>query len=249
MKLFRSLLSVLVVPALVLCGCTPTNPGNNQDPNVNNKPPVTRKEPVNQKPPQQRVDPPTTPAKPRVEPPPAVRDHWTNTKPSGSSSGVLNPSFGRKSRRISVLQLKDTIPRLFNGITWKYGNTNMFDSLARTLGQADYMQVTFSTRDSTSLFMKFMDDMAGNVCKAAVKKDLQTQNMETRSVIRYKDVDQNLRFMRLKFHSIYVPENSTESIKRLRTLYDRILAKTRKESTAWEGICIAVLTSPEFFAY
>ncbi|TNE44802.1 MAG: hypothetical protein EP343_29545 [Deltaproteobacteria bacterium] len=250
MKRIRSVLSVLVVPVLVLWGCTPTNPGTTENTNPTTNPPTTRKEPEpTKKPPEQRVDPPTQPTKPRVEPPPAVRDHWSNTKPSDSGSGVLNPSFGRYSRRMSVSQLKDTIPRLFNGITWKSGNTNMFDSLSRTLGQADYLQVTFTSRDSTSLFMKFMDDMAGQVCKAAVVKDLQTQNMATRSVIRYNDIDKTLRFLRLKFHSIYVPESSTESIKQLRTLYDRILAKTRKESTAWEGVCIAVLTSPEFFAY
>lgn len=250
---------VPVLVALLLMGCTPggpvtqdpsqSNPTQNQ--NTTGNPPVTRQEPpvTRQEPPVQRVDPPSQPAKPRITPPPSVEDHWTNTTPSEQSSGSVNPSFGRYARRMSVLQLKTAIPQLFGGITWTSGSSNMFDVMSRTLGQADYLQLTFSTRDSTSLFMKFMDDMAGQVCKAAVTKDLQTKALETRSVVRYDDVNKTLRFLRLKFHSIYVPENSMESIQQLRTLYDRVLAKTKKESTAWEGVCIAVLTAPEFFSY
>lgn len=255
MRRFRFFVPVLVAPVLMWLGCTPSGPVHVEpnQPNTTqptNHPPVARQEPEpRREPPVQRVDPPAEPAKPRVVPPPSVEDHWSNTKPSEQSADTLNPSFGRYAHRMSVLQLKATIPLLFNGITWTSGSSNMFDVMSRTLGQADYLQLTFSTRDSTSLFMKFMDDMAGQVCKAAITKDLQTKAMETRSVVRYDDVNKTLRFLRLKFHSIYVPESSMESIQQLRTLYDRVLAKTKKEATAWEGVCIAVLTAPEFFSY
>ncbi len=253
MKRVRYYLSVLVLSALVLWGCQTEGPNtqNQPDPSNQNNTKKTDKpeQPQNrQTPPTGRVDPPQ-PTKPHVQPPPSVEDHWSKADPSNGSKGTLKASFGRYSRRMSVMQLKAVLPQLFKGITWKSGSRNMFDLLSRTLGQADYLQVTQNSRESTSLFMKFMDDMAGQVCKAAVKADRKTQDMRRRSVIRYKDVNKTLRFLRLKFHSIYVPENSTESIKQLRTLYDRVLAKTRKTSTAWEGVCIAVLTAPEFFSY
>lgn len=239
MKKSLLFLSVLGLVGLVLaCDSKPTS----TDPG---KTPPTGRTPTSPT--------PGTVVVPNPNAPKGTPNHWQNSTPTGRTSGVVSSSFGRYGRRMSVDQLRRTIPKLFGGLSWTYTSGtrtyNRFDTLARTLGEADYVQVNQSTRDATSLFMKFMDDMAGTVCQKAVDADMKQKDLTKRHVIRYEDTNKTLRFLRLKFHAIWVPSTSTEGIKQLRTLYDKALEKTKSESEAWRGVCIALLTAPEFFAY
>lgn len=177
-------------------------------------------------------------------------DHWTKVSPAQTQTGRIDPRYGRKARRISLQHLKTVIPRLFPKLNWTSGNDNMFTKLSRTLGQADYIYQTQSHRTATPLFMKFMDDMAGQLCKKAIEADKKNDKANTRMILRHeRSPDQNLRYLRLKFHTIYVPEDSTEGIKALRTVYDKALAVTQDPHKAWHTVCVAMLSSPEFFAY
>lgn len=184
-------------------------------------------------------------------------NHWNTTNQTDKGSTTIDPSEvaeGRTSRRLTVEQLRKSIPLLFNSVTWEERfrgqNVNAFDALSRTLGGADYIEVTAPNTDPSPLFAKFMDDMAGNVCDTAIRADVQTTNMGDRAVIPYEsEVDRNLRYLRLKLHGIFVPENSMEGITDLRQLYDDILSDTSNSNQAWGGICVAMLTAPEFMAY
>ena len=65
------------------------------------------------------------------------------------------------------------------------------------------------------------------------------------------DVDQNLRFLRFKFHGIYTPDdtpNESDGLQDLRDLYAD-LETEHGSQTAWVGVCMAFLTAPEFLAY
>ena len=192
-------------------------------------------------------------------------NHWTKMEPKTTKKGEMEPRYGRKPLRVSIDQLRRSIPKLFNGLTWARKTNSegkvtetWFDYYARTLGEADYLQLTQNIREATPLFMKFMDDMAGAVCEKAVEADLKEANGEKRSVIRYwgidgkaanYEVDRNLRFLRLKFHAVLVEPSSTKEIEHLRKLYDATLAATKSVDKAWQNVCVAILTSPEFFAY
>ncbi len=197
--------------------------------------------------------------KTEVVPPPGVKEHWN--KASGKKGTTqIEPIFYRKARRLSVIQLKKSLPKLFGGITWtlktRTAEYNNFDRLSKTLGQADYLQMTITNLDPSPLFMKFMDDMAGQVCRKAVERDFKQKDPKARVIVRYSDPAQNLRFLRLKFHSLWIPPNSDRGIKGLLTLFNKIKAKfssktdpKRGEREAWIGVCIAILTSPEFLSY
>ncbi|TNE43262.1 MAG: hypothetical protein EP343_34200 [Deltaproteobacteria bacterium] len=179
-------------------------------------------------------------------------NHWTKVKPSTPpTSSYVDPQYGREARRISVLHLQRMIPKLFDGLTWTDSRkNNMFSKLGVTLGQADYIYATQSHRKPTMLFMKFMDDMAGQLCGKAVEADNKNENFAKRMLIRYpRDPDKNLRFLRLKFHTIAVPEDSNEGIQNLRKLYDNVLRATQSIDKAWSAVCVSMMTSPEFFAY
>lgn len=187
---------------------------------------------------------------------PSFDDHWVQTTPTDRGEAVLDPfdvRSGRSARRLTVSQLQRSIPMLLNGASWtvtfRGQELSAFEALSRTLGEADYIEVSEANTDPSPLFAKFMDDMAGQVCSRALQDDAQRPSNE-RAVVPYPgDVDQNLRFLRLKFHSIHVPDGSTEGLEDLRTLYDDIVADTGDSGAAWLGICVAVLTDAELMAY
>jgi len=186
---------------------------------------------------------------------PWSKDHWTSVKPAQVDTGRIDPRYGRKARRVSLTHLKSMIPKLFNGLDWTDSrNNSLFNKYSATLGQADYIYQNQSHRTPTPLFMKFMDDMAGNLCNKAIKKDRENlkagKKPEELMILRHeRSPDQNLRYLRLKFHTIYVPDDSTDGIKALRDLYDKALAASQSADKAWELVCVAMVSSPEFFAY
>ena len=201
---------------------------------------------------------------------PTFDDHWNPqdpTEPADERKGSMRPaSFtasrhaarqprdGKAARRLTVAQLRASIPALFGGLTWTNNNrptgTVMFNSLSRTLGEADYLGQTEENREPNPIFFKFMDDMAGQVCTNAVAADTARTVASERVVKPFaEDPDRNLRFLRLKLHGIHVPAGSTEGLTELRKLYDDVLADTRSADQAWSAVCVAMLTAPGFMAY
>jgi hypothetical protein len=247
-------LLVLLMSGLVACQ-TPVAPDDTTDPT---SPPPTRRsvepEPRTDPPPvRRRTDPPPVrrPSEPVVKsiPPRSFRNHWDSAKAKPAKRVDMNPYVARNLRRLSLLQLRTSIPRLFPGFTWKRGNINYFDRYALTLGRADYLSLMTNNNSVTKLFMKFMDDMAMNVCKYAIPADYK-KALDQRAFVRYPDdINKNLRWLRMKFHNIVVPETSTKEIAKLRVLFDKVKNYSKDQTKAWELVCVAVLTSPEFYVY
>lgn len=199
---------------------------------------------------------PTTPPIPVDPGEPTFDDHWNPLAPDDRGPTDLIPvpeRDGKAPRRLSIAQLRVSIPALFGGITWTNNNratgTPMFTSLSRTLGEADYLGQTEENRDPNPIFAKFMDDMAGQVCANAVTADTAQTDASLKVVKVHADVLENLRFLRLKLHGIHVPAGSTDGLGELKKLYDDILADTSNANQAWTGVCIAMVTAPEFMAY
>jgi hypothetical protein len=177
---------------------------------------------------------------------------------TGSAPGVRPPvePDRRSTRRVTVDQLRRSIPLLFGGETWtttfQRREVDLFDGLSRTLGEADYVEVTTANTDPGPLFQKFMDDMAANLCTKATERDVSSAPSEEKLVIAYPDdVDQNLRFLRFKFHGIHTPSDTpteADGLQDLRDLYADLDAEHGSQ-TAWVGVCMAIVTAPEFLAY
>lgn len=196
---------------------------------------------------------PLVPERPEV--PPRIQDqHWNQSgSPRDLGAVAVHPNdvvYGKITRRLRVEQLRRIIPQLFEGITWvdPEGN-NQFDELIATLGEADYVERMADETVASPLFAKFMDDMAGSVCGQAMARDARNGEPSSRILTPYaSDVYRNLRFLRLKFHGIHVPEESTESLLELKQLYESIRGE-RGPQTGWFGICVAMVTAPEFISY
>ena len=112
--------------------------------------------------------------------------------------------------------------------------------------------MTESITEPSPLFQKFMDDIAAHMCSKAVAHDMSESDADSRWVVRNPaDLDETLRFLRLKFHGIFVaPDAGTGSdgLGEFRQLFSDIEASAGMEA-AWVGLCMAVVTAPEFMAY
>jgi hypothetical protein len=192
--------------------------------------------------------------------PKTVPDQFTPDMPADHGMGSVAPTgaptfAGHTAQRVTVDQLRRSIPALFGGITWEVTRVGRqvvgFDALSRTLGEADYLAINADNRDASPIFEKFMDDMAGNVCNQAITHDHSVPAGDQRLVVQSdSDVDQNLRFLRLKLHGLYVPPGSTEGIQDLHGLYDGCVQDNNMSTDAgWNCVCVAMLTAPEFMAY
>ncbi|MEE2836571.1 MAG: hypothetical protein VYB65_11210 [Myxococcota bacterium] len=197
------------------------------------------------------LEPPAAPVQ-APAPPAHFQDHWSPAEQANERQAWAHPDqvpMGQMPRRLEVEHLRQSIPRLFGGIQWQDRNENsMWDVLSRTLGEADYVEVTENNVEATPLFAKFMDDMAAQVCSKALDRDAQTAEAEQRLVLRHADVKANLRFLRLKLHGVMVDADNDAAIQDYHQLHQEISAQATM-GQAWLGVCMAMLTAPEFLTY
>jgi hypothetical protein len=161
--------------------------------------------------------------------------------------------YARSARRLSVEQLRTIVASHFGGIAWttsRRNGTDMFETIALTLGSADYVHLMSNETDPSPVFVKFMDDMAGQICRKAVQLDsIQADPSRRIVVIDGDDVAGTLRHLRLAFHAIHVPEGSMAGLEDFMRLYEDVLADSGSAPEAWEGVCVAMITTPEFLVY
>lgn len=176
----------------------------------------------------------------------------------------------RGSGRLSVNQLRLSFPLVAGqtpegeDISW-----SQLERYAAALGEPDYADVTIENLDPSPLYAKFMDDAARDVCNRILDNDPTLATAQERTLYRFVDfgdtiatnptgVDQNLRYLKLRFHGIRVPDDQTQGIASLRTLFTRAVeasqgsAETPTENHVKEGwrlVCVALLSAPEFHIY
>jgi hypothetical protein len=99
----------------------------------------------------------------------------------------------------------------------------------------------------------------------ALDADAARNDAKTRVLVRFagpadsldsngSGVDANLRYLKLRFHAVYIPENETATLAPLRELFRTVSVSTTgaaevKARSAWMAICVALTTSPEFHIY
>ncbi len=156
--------------------------------------------------------------------------------PSGPASGG--------SRRLNVAQLRASLPVILDGETWRVGGTNGFDARAATLGEPDYLSVVDENLEASPLYLKLMGDMARDACNRALVADQAQPVMANRVLMKFADVDANLRYLRLAFHGMKVADTDEAPIAPMRTLFTE--AAKADPIEGWRAVCVAMLTAPEY---
>jgi hypothetical protein len=167
-----------------------------------------------------------------------------------------------------VRQLAQSLPVVLGGNTWMVGSTNGFNARGATLGEPDYIGVVDENLEASTLYQKFMGDMARDGCTRTANADAALA-ASSRVLMRFvaltdsttnnaAAVDTNLRYLKLRFHGVKVAATDTTSIAGLRTVFTdavRGAQGTAATPTAahvkegWRAVCVALLTAPEYHLY
>lgn len=181
--------------------------------------------------------------------------------------GAAGPASGG-TLRLSVKQLRASLPVVLGGDTWKIGTANGFDARSVTLGEPDYISVVDENLEPSPLYLKFMSDMARDACNRAMAADAAQSVMASRAIQKFvgltdtvasnkAGVDANLRYLRLAFHGIKVSPTDELPISSLRTLFDDSVKAAKGTATltqahvteGWRTVCVSLLTAPEYHLY
>jgi len=184
---------------------------------------------------------------------------------------LQSPPLSRSPRRMSVDQLAASLPVIAGNdakqqpITWTVKAVGkdvpaLYEGgLGTTLGRPDYYQTTQESDEASSLYLKFADDMARDVCAKMVAADLVQTDATKRNLVRFAKLDvwndkkavaANLRYLNLRFLGRKVADTDVASIADLQDLYDKVATAQAKDAdrskAGWHAVCVALLISPEF---
>lgn len=177
-------------------------------------------------------------------------------------------------RRLSTDQWRASFPVLFGNntkgkpITWNNGNNVALDNpgISRALGEPDYINTTTEALEPSLMYTKFTNDAARNICEQAVEADVDRTDVATRVLLRkvsFTDtlqnnpeaVNDNLRYLKLRFHGTYIASADVTQLAPLRDLFSASYAGSpettpeAKARDAWLAVCVGLVVSPEFHVY
>jgi hypothetical protein len=178
------------------------------------------------------------------------------------------------TRRLSVQQLRWSLPKIFGvdaadkPITWMVGTNEGLTRFDDPLGDPDFLDTTEEGLEPSPLYLKFMDDAARDVCNRALLADAEKASKADRVLLRHVEpvdtaesaaaaVAENLRYLKLRFHGVYVAKDDQAGIAPLLALFaDATAAAAATEPPAeepategWRAVCVGLVLSPEFHLY
>jgi hypothetical protein len=163
---------------------------------------------------------------------------------------------GRKPRRITVAQLRESILTT-TGRQW-----SQINNLAASLGQPDYALTVSESTEANLVFAKFLEDGAREVCLGAANADLSATNASNRVLfpnvtVMNRDfttmtdvqVKENLQYLAVRFWGQrFADDELTAWTTTFRGVATR--AKTiNQPAQAWGAMCVAFMTDPRFITY
>lgn len=165
----------------------------------------------------------------------------------------------RPRRRMDIDQLDRALRRVMGGIGWtemrNNVEVNLFTDLSATLGKADFVQVTVDNLETSAIFQKFLGDAARSVCDRRLQADLALAEPEARlllpptaGALDASQLDAHLIRLRRAFHGIRMTPESPE-MESWRWLYQSVLHVSGEPARAWNAVCVALVTHPDFYLY
>jgi hypothetical protein len=178
----------------------------------------------------------------------------------------------KRTNRLSLQQLRETLPVVMGTdvdgapITWRFSSTrDGLDVFAGALGEPDYIQSTDENLEPSPMYLKLMDDLARHVCDRALAADAAREGPASRVLMRHvalvdtaasnpTGVDENLRYLLLRFHGTHLPASDDAALAPWRGLFAAATSGSGLTGAAavkegWRAVCVALLTAPEFHLY
>lgn len=172
----------------------------------------------------------------------------------------------RQRKRMNIDQLDAALQGATGGLTWTVAGKNQFAALSTTLGKPDFLDMVIEDLAPSTLFQKFLQDAALNVCEALIAKDAKAKPAD-RVYFVHADptatpgadaaaVDKNLRYLLLRWHGRQLPQGAPQ-LENWRFLLagaqKAAAASAKKPAEAaqqgWQALCVGLATHPSFYTY
>lgn len=184
------------------------------------------------------------------------------TRPEGEADLLPPPMTETRSRRrMDLDQLAAAIEQVTDGVGWTEQRggqeISLFDDLASTLGKADYVEITAESLEPSALFQKFLADAARSVCAKVSARDAE-RDVEDRLLTAGLDyeagaiegaaVEANLARLMLRFHG-HKYAVGDPALAEWTWLYESVVHTTGAPTAAWNAVCVALISHPDFYTY
>jgi len=184
----------------------------------------------------------------------------------------------RTRRRMDIDQLDASIRQVTGGIGWERWSTpsdrdpyvaeRYFETFGDTLGVPDYINSASEDTTVSLLFVKFLDDAARDVCRRTANReagDGRVYDGDPQGIFDPVDVttvdnsptqiSEALASMILRFHGRAVAPDDPQldpwrdAYGRLETAVLAVEEGDPEPRRIWEGLCVAMITHPDFYTY
>jgi hypothetical protein len=198
------------------------------------------------------------------------------TQNPGPGNGMLDPGqmtnidptkpiakAGQRSRRRLDLDQLQVALTDATGLTWmedRDGNeVNRFDELSETLGKPDFDGITHEELAPTTTFQRFLDEASLSICRKLLDNEQKLPQADRIFFVHASWEDDwasspsrlmsNLQMLLLRYHGREYASDS-EGIKPWVSLYQQAeSASNGVPLTAWNTICVGLLTHPDFYTF
>ena len=168
----------------------------------------------------------------------------------------------RARQRMTIPQLSDSLTQVTGGIGWSEvqggEETDLFEVFASSLGVPDYVEATREDRSASALFHKFLDEAARYACSELVARETSGGPYEARLMVHAsatdtisnapEAIDDNLRYLLLRYHGRKVVGDAP-ALNAWRWLFQSVAHVTNDPAIGWRGVCIGLISHPDFYSY
>ena len=170
---------------------------------------------------------------------------------AGVTDGPSDPPV-RDVRRMDVDQLNAAVRRA-TGRAWTKSGVDQFEAFAATLGRPDYNTSVSEDLQPSLLFAKVLGDASRDLCQAIVTESdpgffllAAPDDTPDTDVVA---VRQNLSTLILKYHGKALDASDPKLDPWLELMSATAALPGKTPRDAWRGVCIALLTHPDFITY
>jgi hypothetical protein len=159
------------------------------------------------------------------------------------------PVHTRQLKRMTVSQARDSMVQISGGIHWGDADNSDWDAYADTLGVADFQLRVEHDRSPSVMFQKFLDDAASATCSGWIDAtDSHFFTIEDAESTDRADIRTNILGLRWKIQGKSRTEDDS-IIDDYEQLFSTVHQRTESTESAWQTVCVAMFTHPDFFMY
>jgi len=150
---------------------------------------------------------------------------------------------------MTIAQVRDSMVQISGGVAWGDVDDSDWDTYSDTLGVADFQLRVEHDRSPSVMFQKFLDDAASATCSGWLRAEgSHFFSIDDPESIAREDVRTNILGLRWKIQG---KSKATEDVVvgDYEQLFFTVHMRTDSTESAWQTVCVAMFTHPDFFMY